>query len=745
MNSAQQQIKNSPHQQLQKIVCVAFYGMLLLYFAISFFPRDWNWGVNLLAFFPMWFRVMWLLVGGVFVLPKSRDWLYEKFQRFIIPLFTKNEKIIFLFISIVLVVLCWLFPVQFYQLGDGSGLLTGVEQEYKTISTNEDTTEIFSPDKFKNNSYPRQPFAEAVNFFGLNLLRNVHSTDVTLLFRTLGIIALVLTLVALYYFFSLQKYSIVEKFLFTCFTLFTASSLYFFGYIELYTIFSLTVLLFIISGWLAIERKVSVFIVGIAFALMLGFHFASGVFGIGFLVLLYYGMQQKKSAAIRTALLSIVIFFGALFALQYSFQEFISRFSQREGGFFLSFFEAKEGYNYTVFSLPHCIDILNEILLVAPVSFAIVFFTFVFYWKEIDKREPVFVFLSILTVCGLAFVSVGNFELGYMRDWDTAAQFFIPLHILALYFLHQFFKSKLHIVFSLAGIMLLQSGLWIALNANEEKSFQRFQTAESTLLMNNVVRGYYYDQIGQYYERKQNDNDAIEYYEKSVALLPRNFSIWNKLLTSYVMKKDTMRILQIHEQIVQIDTTIPTNWLSLGRCYFDLKKYKEADSCYQRSYSLNSTNTIILFELGRLYYTGLKDLAKAHFYFTQVVKLDKTNFDALRGIVFVLLQQEKYEEALREAQIFLRIYPQHPEMTGMLGNILMQLEHLEEAEQVLLAALALAPQRSESYQDLAILYETLGDNRKAITILEKYVSIFSLDAEEKIQIAEKIAALREVK
>ena len=260
---------------LEIILTFFIWGFVLMVFLCSFFPHDWNWGINLLAFFPMWVRVMWLLGGGVFIVPQTRNWLFEKFQTFFQQLNRKNEKIIFLCIGVVLVVICWLFPVQFYQLGDGSGLLTGVEQEYNTLDTNNDRTEIFSPEKFKNNIYPRQPFAEAVNYFGINLLHSVNSSDVKLLFHILGIIALSLSLWTIYYFLSVQKYAIAEKFLFLCFSLFTASSLYFFGYVELYTLFSFTVLLFIISGWLAIEHKVSVFIVGIVFALMLGFHFAS--------------------------------------------------------------------------------------------------------------------------------------------------------------------------------------------------------------------------------------------------------------------------------------------------------------------------------------------------------------------------------------------------------------------------------------------------------------------------------------
>ena len=128
-----------------------------------------------------------------------------------------------------------------------------------------------------------------------------------------------------------------------------------------------------------------------------------------------------------------------------------------------------------------------------------------------------------------------------------------------------------------------------------------------------------------------------------------------------------------------------------------------------------------------------------------MVAIDPTNQEVRRGYIFVLYQEEKYEEALRAAQIFLRIYPQHPEMTGLLGNILLQLEHFEEAEQVLLSAITLDAQRSEPYLDLAILYETTGNYTQAVTVLNKYMMTFSLSAEEKIQIAEKIAALREVK
>lgn len=209
---------------------------------------------------------------------------------------------------------------------------------------------------------------------------------------------------------------------------------------------------------------------------------------------------------------------------------------------------------------------------------------------------------------------VGNFELGYMRDWDTAAQFLIPLHILALYFLHQFFKTKLHIVFSLVGIMLLQSGLWIALNASEEKSFQRFQAGESTLFMNDVVRGYYYDQIGQYYEKKKQLDSSAVYYEKSVSFLLRNTSIWTRLEAVYdtlstsgknssVYKSKEMEFRKELIEKLELKKSSPDeNFIflceELGYRYYEIKDYENAIKYWSKS-----------FEDGKGSFSTLKDLA----------------------------------------------------------------------------------------------------------------------------------------
>jgi hypothetical protein len=519
------EIENSKkYSKFEKILSFCAWGYVALVFICSFFPRDWNWGFSLLAFFPIGIRIIWLVLASLVLISKTRKIVFKQFKILLsrIQLFSPYIRVL-LFV-IVLCAICWMFPVRFYQLGDGSGTLTALQKtaaEIKETGT-QDISSVISTVQ-SNNWYIRQPFVGYLHSYLFAVLNIPQTGDVQLMFRMIGIFIFLCTVLLLHFFFRKLDWSLSEKILLGSILVFSGCSVFFFGYIESYTVFYFAILLYLVSGWLAAEGKMHFVIAGLSFIVMVGFHFASIFFLPSFVFLFVIVFLKRKTEAFVSLGIMVSILLISFLISGKSFQDIFQVFNQQEHSSLLPFFTNKENYfPYTIFSFPHFIDIVNEHLLVIPFIGIIVVLFFVVFWKMVEWKNHLLFFLLITSASGFLFTFVGNFELGYARDWDVVSVFLLPLVFLAIYLLHEQFEKMDEIVFALAVLSFLQNVLWISVNVNERKGVQRFYTLESTTQMNNRIRGYYYDQWAQYYIRKKLDDSSVVYLEKAVRLLPNN-------------------------------------------------------------------------------------------------------------------------------------------------------------------------------------------------------------------------------
>ncbi len=89
-----------------------------------------------------------------------------------------------------------------------------------------------------------------------------------------------------------------------------------------------------------------------------------------------------------------------------------------------------EWQHYTMFSLGHLIDIVNQHLLVAPMIWLTILLVVALAWGRIRKLGPEGTFLALMTGFYLLLTLVWNADYGGQKDWDLFSPAAIPAALL---------------------------------------------------------------------------------------------------------------------------------------------------------------------------------------------------------------------------------------------------------------------------------------------------------------------------
>lgn len=128
-------------------------------------------------------------------------------------------------------------------------------------------------------------------------------------------------------------------------------------------------------------------------------------------------------------------------------------------------------------------------------------------------------------------------------------------------------------------------------------------------------------------------------------------------------------------------------------------------------------------QLGLLY-LRLNQLNEAADALRTALRLAPDNFTPLVNYGIVLFYQKQYKEAAEQLRVALKRRDSSASAHFFLGRSLIKLGQLAEAEKELRqAALIGGPEVNEAYRFLGGIYMTMGDARRAVEALEKYLSL----------------------
>lgn len=91
--------------------------------------------------------------------------------------------------------------------------------------------------------------------------------------------------------------------------------------------------------------------------------------------------------------------------------------------------------HYTMFSLGHLFDIVNQQLISAPIIWPSLIVTAVMAWWRLPRRDASFRLLLVIALSYLLLILVWNPDYGGQRDWDLFSPAAVPAAVLLGYML----------------------------------------------------------------------------------------------------------------------------------------------------------------------------------------------------------------------------------------------------------------------------------------------------------------------
>lgn len=320
------------------------------------------------------------------------------------------------------------------------------------------------------------------------------------------------------------------------------------------------------------------------------------------------------------------------FHLRAALEEYIPTVS----GGLLPFFAAGE---YSMLSPDHLYDILNELLLIAPIGLILLIVT-IFIRRRANIKNSPGIFLGITALFSLLMLLVIDPKLGLARDWDL---FSIPaaaiggaiiiFALLRIKFAENAGPTKLTIN---ALALLFLSG-WIFTNSSVSGQLDR---TENLLSLSEKGQGYGYELLVYYYRFEAKNNEkALELLNK-ISGEAKNARVYNKIAKTELdlgreddALKSIYRGLEIDSNFTELHLMAGTIWTNRGRPDYGLPHFLKA-------LSIEPQRKATYHNIGTAYYK-LDSLAMALRVYKDVIDLypDDAMAYVEAGNMFRLLRQ----------------------------------------------------------------------------------------------------------
>ena len=615
----------------QSAIFAAYYAVLVLFFVASFFPQYRLWGVNWWAYFPGYVPFVLFVIGAVapivirLVLRRGESDVGEVGA-------SANESSKYFIIVFCLTVLYglafYLLRARTHFLGDGYQILSELASDNPAIK-------------------PTEPGEALVRLWVKSLIGADGEMSALLSHQIVSTSAGVLFLIAV---------ALVSKWLFdrtinrVLFWLGLASSGYmllFFGYVEYYSLFVLTVAVYTLMGLLVIRGKINRWLILPVLALAAVFH----VMGVTLIPSAVYLLVAKSKLGNTLARLNrkAKLLMGAITAVisvlllsHYYSTDYFFRFA------FVPLFENRftvEGY--TLFSLKHIVDYLNLLILLLPgLPLVVAMLLFLPVRRMLRRREYRYLLILLVSTLGATFVF--DPKLSMPRDWDLFSFCGVPLAIFGYYFLLNTRSKSRRRPGARIGLLSVFLGF---LSLFPRAGSQAVEDISVAHVMNYIdldkarnmpVRAVLFDY---YKEFGKQDKTAFLKRQWRGELLEDDMLV---KAFSLLEQNQVRPAISLLNQLLGRNPGIATAWGHLGEAYLLLNRYDSALMFLNISEGMNPYNPVVHYNLGFAYYAKT-EYEKAKRYYLRALEIDTLLLEPLLGLAYVytqLDQQDKYIDVL---------------------------------------------------------------------------------------------------
>jgi Flp pilus assembly protein TadD len=536
------------------------------------------------------------------------------------------------------------FPAKMHLLGDGAVLL-------RSINQSQWGSDLVA--SFRNQPLMIWIFRSLMGFYATG--GSAKAYDV---YYGVDLIACLMFVVLVFWFIRLIDRPLLERVLLGCFLFGCAGSQFFFGYVENYVLQYVITTLFVVTGWFASEKRVSVMIPIFCYALMVGLHLGNLIFFPGILTLVYSKLGENRLRAIGAMAVLSAAIIGSMFAMGFNLTDFLRHITSGSVDFLQPFTAVGGNFAYPMFSLAHFWDWLNGNLLILPFGIAIALTVLTFHSKELQWKNPAFMFLLVTACCGLLFTWIINSALGMARDWDLLASFLTPLMILDVYLLSRpiGLQSRRYLLAVIVGITLLHTGAWIGVNASADRHLRRMELLNNPRYLSLTTQIVFDEALANYFFDTQDYKDARTYYELYLKIDDHNPRILGNIADVYRRVGERDKYFASLQHAVAAGSRDPGVYLNLGVEYAGRHDTVTAIKYSEQALAMDSTQKLAHANLGILY-TNLRNYPQAERHFSTAINLGLREPAVFRYAGDVCFVRGEYDRALSYYNSYLEMVP----------------------------------------------------------------------------------------
>lgn len=309
------------------------------------------------------------------------------------------------------------------------------------------------------------------------------------------------------------------------------------------------------------------------------------------------------------------------------------------------------GGHYSVFDWRHWADVMNQLILVAPVAYVLL-------WPEV-KGSARRVSLAEILIIAPTVAAFGFFnpELSFPRDWDLFALFTAPaITLLAVAIARRqrsWFRPRW---FAAVTIAVCSVGLWVWVNADARASVTRFANL-LTLDPRSRKVGTGREVLARYWREKGRWDLAAEELGRALAAGPHaRLAIQRGIALSMTGMPDSA--LASFRAAIAADSTDPDGYFGAGQILWVLGHADESLPYLERAVAMDSIRADYRYHLG-MTLRDLKqpDRALPHLHFAAKRNPAQPDYAIACGVT--LYDLGEYEGAIGYMDAVLQRFPQY--------------------------------------------------------------------------------------
>jgi len=280
-------------------------GLLILaHFFSSFFPKSRLWGINHLAYFPLWVRLVFTFLGLLILIPWINSKIYnllDQILSFFQRVFEKKKVLSYSLLSLIFMFFFWFLRTRTHFLGDGYIYISNLKSE-KYLRIGFEPLEIFT------------------HLYIYKFLKLFFTPSAELVYAGLSIVAGGVFILLLFFLTKIFSEDRFDRLFIFFLLIFSGATQLFLGYVEHYTLTYVSVFAHLYFSIRYLQGKVKIYLPILFCALSTAFHFSSAYLLPSLFFL--FALKRKKGElvfSIKRAFpyLLILIFYWGFQSIMY--------------------------------------------------------------------------------------------------------------------------------------------------------------------------------------------------------------------------------------------------------------------------------------------------------------------------------------------------------------------------------------------------------------------------------------------